>query len=52
MQPHYTATLAARHNLAVSLARELSGTGVTSNVAAPGAILVARRRSRRRWGTW
>jgi 3-oxoacyl-[acyl-carrier protein] reductase len=40
MQPHYTATLAARHNLAVSLARELSGTGVTSNVVSPGAILV------------
>lgn len=39
-QPDYNATLAARHNLAVSLARELSGTGVTSNVVAPGAILV------------
>ncbi|MEV6604067.1 SDR family NAD(P)-dependent oxidoreductase [Kutzneria sp. NPDC051319] len=39
MQPHYNATLAARHNLAVSLARELAGTGVTSNVVAPGAIL-------------
>ncbi|UOX86122.1 SDR family NAD(P)-dependent oxidoreductase [Amycolatopsis sp. FBCC-B4732] len=39
-QPHYTATLAARHNLAVSLARELAGTGVTSNVVSPGAILV------------
>jgi 3-oxoacyl-[acyl-carrier protein] reductase len=38
--PHYNATLAARHNLAVSLARELSGSGVTSNVVAPGAILV------------
>ena len=40
MQPHYNATLAARHNLAVSLARELAGTGVTSNVVAPGAMLV------------
>jgi 3-oxoacyl-[acyl-carrier protein] reductase len=40
MQPHYTATLAARHNLAVSLARELKDTGVTSNVVSPGAILV------------
>lgn len=40
MQPHYNATLAARHNLAVSLARDLKGTGVTSNVVAPGAILV------------
>jgi NAD(P)-dependent dehydrogenase (short-subunit alcohol dehydrogenase family) len=39
MQPHYNATLAARHNLAVSLARELAGSGVTSNVVAPGAIL-------------
>jgi NAD(P)-dependent dehydrogenase (short-subunit alcohol dehydrogenase family) len=39
-QPHYAATLAARHNLAVSLARDLAGTGVTSNVVSPGAILV------------
>ncbi|MBO3679445.1 SDR family NAD(P)-dependent oxidoreductase [Streptomyces sp. NEAU-YJ-81] len=39
-QPHYNATLAARHNLAVSLARELKDTGVTSNVVSPGAILV------------
>lgn len=39
VQPHYNASLAARHNLAVSLARELKGTGVTSNVVAPGAIL-------------
>ena len=39
-QPHYNAALAARHNLAVSLARELAGTGVTSNVVAPGAIMV------------
>ncbi|AWW35931.1 short-chain dehydrogenase [Streptomyces sp. AS58] len=38
--PHYNASLAARHNLAVSLARELAGTGVTSNVVAPGAVLV------------
>ncbi|GLY50361.1 SDR family NAD(P)-dependent oxidoreductase [Lentzea sp. NBRC 102530] len=40
VQPHYSATLAARHNLAVSLARELKGSGVTSNVVSPGAILV------------
>ncbi|MCY1004254.1 SDR family NAD(P)-dependent oxidoreductase [Nannocystis pusilla] len=40
MQPDYQAALAARHNLAVSLARALAGTGVTSNVVAPGAILV------------
>ena len=44
MQPQaigadYNAALAARHNLAVSLARELKGTGVTSNVVSPGAIL-------------
>ncbi|WP_329460712.1 SDR family NAD(P)-dependent oxidoreductase [Streptomyces sp. NBC_01497] len=39
-QPHYNATLAARHNLAVSLARELKGTGVTSNIVSPGAIMV------------
>ncbi|MBA2682075.1 MAG: SDR family oxidoreductase, partial [Ktedonobacteraceae bacterium] len=39
--PYYNASLAARHNLAVSLARELKGTGVTSNVVAPGAILAS-----------
>lgn len=39
MQPHYNATLAARHNLTVSLARELADTGVTANIVAPGAIL-------------
>ncbi len=39
--PHYNASLAARHNLAVSLARELKNTGVTSNVVAPGAILAS-----------
>jgi 3-oxoacyl-[acyl-carrier protein] reductase len=38
MLPHYAASIAARHNLAVSLARELRGTGVTSNIVAPGAI--------------
>ncbi|WP_255366019.1 SDR family NAD(P)-dependent oxidoreductase [Cupriavidus sp. D384] len=38
--PDYNASLAARHNLAVSLARDLRNTGVTSNVVAPGAILV------------
>jgi NAD(P)-dependent dehydrogenase (short-subunit alcohol dehydrogenase family) len=40
MQPDYNASLAARHNLAVSLARDLKNTGVTSNTVAPGAILV------------
>jgi NAD(P)-dependent dehydrogenase (short-subunit alcohol dehydrogenase family) len=39
-QPHYNASLAARHNLAVSLARDLKDSGVTSNVVAPGAVLV------------
>ncbi|MGN7820044.1 SDR family NAD(P)-dependent oxidoreductase [Chitinophaga sp. 22536] len=37
--PHYNATLAARHNMSVSLARQLSGTGISSNVVAPGAIM-------------
>jgi NAD(P)-dependent dehydrogenase (short-subunit alcohol dehydrogenase family) len=44
--PYYNATLAARHNLAVSLARELKDTGVTSNVVAPGAILTEAARAR------
>jgi NAD(P)-dependent dehydrogenase (short-subunit alcohol dehydrogenase family) len=39
-QPEYNASLGARHNLSVSLARQLKGTGVTSNVVSPGAILV------------
>ncbi|GHO77752.1 3-oxoacyl-ACP reductase [Ktedonobacter sp. SOSP1-85] len=43
--PHYNASLAARHNLAVSLARELKDTGVTSNVVAPGMILVEATRA-------
>ncbi len=43
--PNYNATLAARHNLAVSLARELKDTGVTSNVVSPGAILVEATRA-------
>ncbi|MNY45877.1 3-oxoacyl-[acyl-carrier-protein] reductase FabG [compost metagenome] len=38
-QPHYNATLAARHNLSVSLARQLQDTGITSNVVSPGAIM-------------
>lgn len=38
-QPHYNATLAARHNLSVSLARQLKETGITSNVVSPGAIM-------------
>ncbi len=37
--PHYSATLAARHNLSVSLARQLKDTGITSNVVAPGGIM-------------
>jgi NAD(P)-dependent dehydrogenase (short-subunit alcohol dehydrogenase family) len=43
--PYYNASLAARHNMAVSLARELKDTGVTSNVVAPGAILVETARA-------
>ncbi|WBQ06138.1 SDR family NAD(P)-dependent oxidoreductase [Kribbella sp. CA-293567] len=38
-QPHYSASSAARHALATSLARELKETGVTSNAVAPGGIL-------------
>jgi NAD(P)-dependent dehydrogenase (short-subunit alcohol dehydrogenase family) len=60
MMPQYNASLAARHNLAVSLARELKDTGVTSNVVAPGAILTEAARtafthmaSAHNWGeTW
>jgi NAD(P)-dependent dehydrogenase (short-subunit alcohol dehydrogenase family) len=39
--PDYNASLAARHNLALSLARELKDSGVTSNIVSPGAIRVA-----------
>jgi 3-oxoacyl-[acyl-carrier protein] reductase len=39
-QPDYYASMAARHNLAVSLARELKESGVTSNVVSPGAMRV------------
>lgn len=39
-QPDYSASTAARHNLTVSLARELKGTGITSNTISPGAMLV------------
>ncbi|RYJ39615.1 Short-chain dehydrogenase/reductase SDR [Flavobacterium anhuiense] len=38
-QPHYNATLAARHNLSISLARSLQETGITSNIVSPGAII-------------
>ncbi|MCA6111190.1 SDR family NAD(P)-dependent oxidoreductase [Bradyrhizobium cenepequi] len=40
LQPEYNATLAARHNLAVSLARDLKNSGVTSNIVSPGCIRV------------
>ncbi|CAB3764302.1 SDR family NAD(P)-dependent oxidoreductase [Paraburkholderia humisilvae] len=38
--PDSCAAVAARHNVAVSLALDLKNTGVTSNIVAPGAILV------------
>jgi NAD(P)-dependent dehydrogenase (short-subunit alcohol dehydrogenase family) len=38
-QPHYNATLAARHNMSVSLARSLKDSGITSNIVSPGAII-------------
>jgi 3-oxoacyl-[acyl-carrier protein] reductase len=44
LQPDYSAATAARHNLTVSLARELKGTGITSNTVAPGAMLVENTR--------
>ncbi|AWS43469.1 SDR family NAD(P)-dependent oxidoreductase [Streptosporangium sp. 'caverna'] len=58
--PHYNATLAARHNYTVSLARHLKGSGITSNAVAPGAILTDNARQYitnlapdRGWGeTW
>jgi len=40
LQPDYNAAMAARHNLTVSLARDLKGSGITSNTVAPGAMLV------------
>lgn len=44
--PNYNASLAARHNMAVSLARDLKDSGVTSNIVAPGAILTESGRPR------
>lgn len=40
IQPDYNASMAARHNLTVSLARDLKGSGITSNTVAPGAMMV------------
>lgn len=45
LQPDYLAATAARHNLTVSLARELKSTGITSNTVAPGPMLVENTRN-------
>ena len=39
VSPAYAATKSANANLAVSLAKQLAGTGVTSNAVSPGMIL-------------
>jgi len=39
--PDYAATKAALHNLTVSLAKHLAGTGVTANTISPGIIVTA-----------
>ncbi|MDR0263681.1 MAG: SDR family NAD(P)-dependent oxidoreductase [Sphingobacterium sp.] len=36
--PHYSAMLAARHNLVVSLARKLKETGITTYVVSYGTV--------------
>ena len=40
IQPDYNAAMAARHNLTVSLARDLKGSGITSNTVAAGSVMV------------
>jgi len=40
LQPEYNAATAARHNMIVSLARELKETGITCNTVSSGTILV------------